>query len=166
VFDAGGNLFSDTTGGLVGLSVSVFAPIGSYHQLPFASLPSASRFKNGIQYCADGTGSSLPSLAVSDGTNWWQISLGQFAGRVASAGTALRLPRGWSVSKGGTGIYTITHNLNLAANTYAVNATPSGAPGRGYCSGMALSNNTFEIYFANTAGAAADMDFNFTMNII
>jgi hypothetical protein len=45
-------------------------------------------------------------------------------------------------------------------------ATPSGAPGRGYCSGMVLSNNTFEIYFANTAGAAADMDFNFTMNII
>ena len=166
VFDAGGNLFCDTSGGLVGLSVSVFAPVGSYHQLPFASLPSASRFRNGIQYCADGTGSSLPSLAISDGTKWWQIPLGTFGGRVASAGTALRLPRGWSCSKTATGIYVVTHNLNLAANTYAVSATPSGSPGRGYCSGMALSNNTFEIYFASTAGAAADMDFNFTMTVI
>jgi len=166
VLDAGGNLLCDTTGGLVGLSVSVFAPIGSYHQIPFASLPSASRFRNGIQYCADGTGSSLPSLAVSDGTNWWQIPLGQFSGRVASAGTSLRLPRGWSCTKTGTGIYVVTHNLALSPNTYAVVATPSGAAGLGYCSGMALSSNTFEIYFANTAGAATDMDFNFTMNII
>jgi hypothetical protein len=31
---------------------------------------------------------------------------------------------------------------------------------------MALSGNTFEIYFANPAGAAADMDFNFTLTII
>ena len=29
-----------------------------------------------------------------------------------------------------------------------------------------MANNTFEIYFANTAGALADMDFNFNMQII
>lgn len=166
VFDGGGNLWYDTAGGYVGLARAVFAPIGYNHQLPFASLPSVSEFRNGIQYCADGSGSSLPSLAVSDGTRWWQIVLGQFAGRVASAGTALRLPRGWSCTRTGTGVYVITHNLNLATNTYAVTATPSGTPGTGYCSGMVLSGNTFEIYFADTAGAAANMDFNFTMNII
>ena len=47
-----------------------------------------------------------------------------------------------------------------------VTATPSGTPGRGYCSGMVLSGNSFEIYFANTAGAAADMDFNFALTVI
>ena len=60
----------------------------------------------------------------------------------------------------------ITHNLSLGANTHAVTATPSGTPGRGYCSGTALSGNSFEIYFANTAGAAADMDFNFALTVI
>lgn len=166
VFDGGGNFFFDASGDLVGLQPAVFAPIASNHQLPYASLPTASKFKNGIQYCADGTGAALPSLAVSDGTKWWQIPLGQFAGRVASAGTALRLPRGWSCTRTLTGVYVITHNLNLGANTYAVTATPSGAPGQGYCSGMALSGDTFEIYFANTSGVAANMDFNFAMTII
>jgi hypothetical protein len=167
VFDAGGNLFSDTTGGLVGLSVSVFAPIGSYHQLPVASLPSASRFRNGIQYSSDGGGGTArPALAVSDGTKWWQIVLGQFGGSVQSGGTANTLPRDWTVSKTGTGIYTVIHNLAVTGTQYAVVASPVGAPGRGYCSGMVKSSNSFEIYFANTAGAAADMAFDFTLNII
>lgn len=166
VIDSAGNIFLDTSGGNTGIDRVIFSPLGTNHQIPFAALPNVVKYRNGIQYCADGTGSSEPSLAVSDGTNWWQIPLGQFSGRVASAGTALRLPRGWSCSKPGTGIYTITHNLNLSANTYAVVATPSGAPGRGYCSGMVLSGNTFEIYFANTSGSATDMDFNFNMQII
>jgi len=58
------------------------------------------------------------------------------------------------------------HNLGLLANTYAVTATPSGAPGTGYCSGMALSTNSFEIYFTNPAGALADMNFNFMLQAI
>ena len=165
VFD-GGNLFFDTTGGFVGLARAVFAPIASNHQLPFASLPSVTEFRNGIQYCSDGSGSSLPALAVSDGVKWWQIVLGQFAGRVDSAGTALRLPRGWTCSRPFNGVYTITHNLGLSANTYAVTATPSGGAGTGYCSGMVLSGNSFELYMADTAGAAANMDFNFIMNVI
>jgi hypothetical protein len=152
---------------LVGLSVSVFAPIGSYHQLPVASLPSASRFRNGIQYSSDGGGgTNRPALAVSDGTKWWQIVLGQFGGSVQSGGTANTLPRDWTVSKTGTGIYTVVHNLAVTGTQYAVVASPVGTPGRGYCSGMAKSTNSFEIYFANTSGSAADMAFDFTMNII
>jgi hypothetical protein len=167
VFDGGGNLFCDTTGGLVGLSVSVFAPIGSYHQLPFASLPSVSRFRNGIQYCSNGGGGTdRPALSVSDGTKWWQIVLGQFGGSVQSSGTANTLPRGFTVSKTGTGIYTVVHNLAIAGTQYSVVATPVGSPGQGYCSGMAKSNNSFEIYFANTSGAATDMAFDFTLSVI
>lgn len=166
VIDGGGNVMLDASGGNTGISRAVFAPQGVNHQLPFASLPDVVKNRNGIQYCADGTGSSLPSLAVSDGVRWWQLPLGQFSGRVASAGTALRLPRGWTCSKTGTGVYVITHNLGLAANTYSVVASPSGTPGTGYCSGMSLSGNTFEVYFSNTAGASADMDFNFNMQII
>jgi hypothetical protein len=166
VIDAAGNIFLDTANGNTGIARAIFSPLGTNHQLPFASLPNVVKYRNGIQYCSDGTGSSLPALAISDGAKWWQIPLGIFGGRVASAGTALRLPRGWSCTKTGTGVYVVTHNLNLAANTYAVNATPSGAPGRGYCSGMVLSGDTFEIYFANTSGVATDMDFNFTLTII
>lgn len=166
VIDGGGNIFLDTSGGNIPIQRSIFAPIGVNHQLPFSALPDVVKYRNGIHYCADGTGAALPALAVSDGVRWWQIPLGQFAGRVASAGTSLRLPRGWSCTRTGTGVYVITHNLSLGANTYAVTATPSGAPGQGYCSGMALSGNTFEISFANTSGALANMDFNFTMTII
>ncbi len=166
VFDGGGNLFYDTAGGFVGMNRAVFAPINTHHQIQFSALPSASEFRNGIQYCSDGSGSSLPSLAVSNGISWFQVVLGQYAGRVSSAGSALRLPRGWTSSKTGVGVYLITHNLNLAANTYSVVASPSGAPGRGYSSGKALSGNTFELYFANTAGAGTDMDFDFQMSIV
>jgi hypothetical protein len=167
VFDGGGNLFFDTTGGFVGLARAVFAPIASNHQLPFASLPSASKFRNGIQYCSNGGGGTdRPALAVSDGTKWSQIVLGQFGGSVQSSGTANTLPRGFTVSKTGTGIYTIVHNLAIVGTQYAVVATPVGAPGQGYCSGMAKSNNSFEIYFANPAGAATDMAFDFTLSVI
>lgn len=167
VFDGGGNLFHDTTGGFVGLAPEVFAPIATNHQLPFVALPSATEFRNGIIYCQDGGGGTThPALAVSDGAKWWQIVLGQFAGNVASEGVAQTLPRGWTSSKAGAGIYTITHNLGLSANSYAVVATPRGGPSAGYCSGWVLSSNTFEIYFSNPAGAMADMGFSFILNII
>jgi hypothetical protein len=163
VIDAGGNIFLDTASGNTGIERAIFSPLGTNHQLPFASLPNVVKYRNGIQYCADGTGAALPSLAVSDGTKWSQIPLGIFGGRVSSAGASLNLPRGWSCSRASAGVYTITHNLSFATNTYAVTATPSGAPGRGYCSGMVLSGSSFEIYFANTVGVLTDMDFNFTM---
>jgi hypothetical protein len=163
VIDAGGNIFLDTASGNTGIERAIFSPLGTNHQLPFASLPDVVKYRNGIQYCSNGTGAALPSLAVSDGVKWSQIPLGIFGGRVSSAGASLNLPRGWSCSRASTGVYTITHNLTLATNTYAVTATPSGASGRGYCSGMVLSGASFEIYFANTVGVLADMDFNFTM---
>jgi hypothetical protein len=56
--------------------------------------------------------------------------------------------------------------LNLAADSYALVATPRGGPGVGYCSGWVLGGNTATIYFSNPAGAATDMDFSFMMNII
>jgi len=167
VIDGGGNFFCDTSGGFVGVDVAVFAPIGVHHQIPYASLPSASRNRNGIAYCSDGGGGTArPSLAVSDGTKWWQVVLGSFAGAVASTGTAQTLPKGWTSAKSATGVYTITHNLNLTTTEYAVVATPNGTPGTGYCSGMALSTNSFELYFANTSGVATDMAFCFTVNVI
>ena len=166
VIDGGGNAYYDSSGGTVPIQPSIFSPVAVYHQLPFAALPDATKYRNGIQYCADGTGSGLPSLAVSDATRWWQIPIGIFSGRVASAGTALRLPRGWTCTRNSTGVYVITHNLNLSANTYSVTATPSGTPGQGYCSGASLSTNSFEVYFANTSGTLANMDFSFNMQII
>ena len=167
ILDGGGNLFADTANGLIGLSASIFSPVGTYHSLPYASLPSVSAFKNGIQYCADGGGgTSRPALAVSDGAKWWQIVLGQFGASVKSDGTANTLPKGWTVSRTGTGIYSIVHNLAIAGTQYSVVATAVGAPGTGYCSGMAKSNNSFEIYFFNPAGVLTNMAFDFTLSVI
>ena len=167
VIDGGGNFFCDTTGGFTGVNVAVFAPIGVHHQIPYASLPSASRNRNGIAYCSDGGGGTArPSLAVSDGTRWWQIVLGSYAGAVASAGTAQTLPKGWTSARGAAGVYTITHNLNLTTTEYSVVASAKGTPGTGYCSGMVLSTNSFELYFSNPAGVATDMAFCFTVNVI
>lgn len=167
VIDGGGNFFCDDAGNFVGVDVAVFAPIGVHHQITFAGLPSASRNRNGIAYCSDGGGGTTrPSLAVSNGTRWWQIVLGSFAGAVGSTGTAQTLPRGWTSSKTATGVYVITHNLNITATEYAVVASPKGTAGTGFCSGMVLSTNSFEIYFANTSGVATDMAFCFTMNVI
>lgn len=167
VIDGGGNVFLDTSGGNVGINQAVFAPIGTNHALPFASLPDVVKYRNGIQYTTDGGGGTArPSLAVSDGAKWWQIVLGQFGGSVQSSGTANTLPRGWSVTKPSTGVYTVTHNLNIAGTQYSVTASPVGAPNSGYCSGMAKSNNSFEFYMANSSGAAVDCAFDFTLSVI
>jgi hypothetical protein len=167
VFDGGGNLFYDTAGGYTGLSRSIFTPVGYNHQVTFASLPNVAQFRNGIQYCSDGGGGTArPSLAVSDGTRWWQIVLGQFAGNVSSAGVAQTLPKNWTCQKTGTGVYRITHNLNLSADSYAVVVTPRGSPGSGYCSGWVYSTNFFEVGMSNSAGAAADIAFSFLFNIV
>ena len=166
VFDFGNNIFADTTGGEVGQARAVFEPIGANHQLPLASLPSVSEFRNGILYCPDGGGGpSRPSLAVSDGTNWWQIVLGQFAGTASSAGVAQTLPRSWTVAKIATGQYRVTHNINITATSYSVVATAQGTT-TGYCSGVTLGTNSFDVYFVDTTGVAADMAFCFTMSII
>lgn len=167
VFDGGGNVFFDTSNGFVGLGKDVFAPIGSLHELPFSALPSVVEFQNGIQYCTDGGGATnRPSLAVSDGSRWWQIVLGQFSGNVASNGTLHYLPRGWSSVRNSTGVYTITHNLGAIANSYVVTASVRGGPGTGVCSGMALSANTFEVYFTNLSGTLIDVNFSFTASYI
>lgn len=170
VIDGGGNTFTDTTGGTVGLRPSVFAPIGTNHSLPYAALPSVSESINGIQYCTDGGGAGGPSLAVSDGTTWHQIVLGQYAGSVSSAGAALNLPRGWTCTRSFAGVYTVTHNLGAAANSYAVSAVAKGGPGSGsgaaVCCGYALSGSSFEIYFSDLAGTLVDTDFSFTLSMI
>lgn len=167
VHDMGGNTFMSNDGLFnTGLARAIFAPIGAHHQLPFAALPAAAEHRNAIQYCSDGSGSSRPSIAVSDGAAWWQIVLGDFAGNVHSDGTLRKLPRGWTCARNGAGSYTITHNLNLPTDAYTVVAAPRGAAGTGFCSGWLLSGNTFEIYFSNPAGVATDMAFSFNMKVI
>ncbi len=46
-----------------------------------------------------------------------------YPGSVASDGSAINLPNGWSSTKTATGKYTITHNLN--STRYVVSASPN-----------------------------------------
>lgn len=166
IYDGGGNMFRDASGGKVGVRRSVFAPLGAEHSLPFAALPAAADFRNSLQYVADGGGGTLnPSLAVSTGTKWEQIVLGQYAGNVAADGTASTLPRGWTCAKISTGVYEITHNLGIAGTQYSIVATAKGGSGTSnsrVCTGYAVAtNNKFEIYFGDMAGSQADSAFTF-----
>lgn len=87
---------------------------------------------------------------------------GPWAGSVAAAGSADKLPKGWSSVKNSTGNYTVTHNLGLTASDYAVSAVSKA--------GTALrvervvpGANSFDVVTVNTSDAAADCAFMFTM---
>lgn len=76
----------------------------------------------------------------------------QYLGFVASAGTAVLLPVGWTVSSAGA-VYTITHGLGLAANSYVVSAAASG--GVATVNQIVLNSNTFVV----TLSAAQNFSF-------
>jgi len=67
-------------------------------------------------------------LRDNEATHWAVIGANEaaigkiYSGRVAAAGTAIKLPSGWSSSKITTGKYTLTHNLGTVNYTFVGNA--------------------------------------------
>ena len=86
-----------------------------------------------------------------------------YGGIVASNGTAVKLLSGWSSSRGGTGQYTVTHNLGLATNSYAVTVTPL------YDAGAIpkldnINANSFDVnIIAQSGGSLEDSAFAFIL---
>lgn len=86
-----------------------------------------------------------------------------FCGSVAGAGTALKLPLGWTCSKLATGSYRVTHNLGVAsANDYAVTATTSGGSAS-FVLSLAKSTNVFDVSTVNPSFSGTDAQFDFTL---
>lgn len=82
----------------------------------------------------DASGSTAPT------GNAYHLIGPEFIGFVASSGTAVKLPTGWTSSAAGTA-YTITHGLGLAANSYMVVAVPE--LGSSIVNNIVLNSNTF-----------------------
>lgn len=89
-------------------------------------------------------------------------NLGIFDGRVASNGTAMSLPPGWSSSRSGFGRYVVTHNLAtagysvLAGSSEFENVLVAAPPG-------VSPANTFAVTVVTAAGVYVDSAFNFTL---
>lgn len=82
-------------------------------------------------------------------------------GEVASDGSAIRLPTGWTSATTGTGDYVVTHNLGNASYGVAANAISAYAFGKI----PDTSANTFEIIFQDAAGNLANSSFTFILSL-
>jgi hypothetical protein len=76
-----------------------------------------------------------------------------YSGRVAAAGTAIKLPSGWSSTKTATGKYTITHNLGTTNYTIVAIANIR------FATWEAIATNTFTIYIYGHDNVSGDMLF-------
>ncbi len=88
-------------------------------------------------------------------------SLFSFVGSVSAGGVAIELPAGWSSSlDGGTGIYTVTHNLGTT--NYVFILTPNKATA---CFGMwkTKNANSIDIVFFTDAGVSTNAIFDFIL---
>ena len=74
----------------------------------------------------------------------------------AATPTVNAVPSGWTVTRTGTGVYTITHNLNLAANGYSVLGSCYSAA---VFYASALGANSFVANTVNFSGTAVDVQF-------
>ena len=72
------------------------------------------------------------------------------------------LPRGWSISKLGTGQYIITHGMGLPIEAYRVSASITGGSA-GLVLNIYKSTTEFVVSTANSAGTLTDYPFDFAV---
>ncbi len=87
------------------------------------------------------------------------------AGSFDSAGAAVRLPTGWSVSRSSAGVYVVTHNLNLATSAYVVTAISEDSVTR-LVQRVVKGLNSFTIVTQDGAAIAADSAVGFNMTVL
>ena len=88
------------------------------------------------------------------------LSSGGYAGMVATDGTAVNLPSGWTCSTGGTGMYTVTHNLGLGSDGYATVGTCIYTAGA-VCKLDNILTNSVDFNFTDRIGNLTNTRFNF-----
>lgn len=111
----------------------------------------------------DGSGSGLDADLLDGQSSAYYATAANlskwYSGYCDSAATSEVVPAGWSISKGGTGSYTVTHNLGLSTNySLRVALTIINVTG-GRIDFVPISTNAFGVETWNSAGAAADAAF-------
>ena len=84
-----------------------------------------------------------------------------YFGVVASDGSAINLPSGWTSSRTGTGDFVVTHNLAASSNGYGVVANPS--TDFGITKNANIGANSFEILFVDHNGNLLSTGFVFIL---
>ncbi len=113
-------------------------------------------------YHASGT-----DVAVADGgtgastANGAKENLGIYHGRVNSAGTAIRLPSGWTSARTVTGAYTVTHNLGTTSYTPMISVTDVS----GVIAVVAATSTTIQV-LTSLRSTGADTDAPFAFSIV
>ncbi len=87
------------------------------------------------------------------------------AGSFDGDGDAVRLPPGWTSEKDSTGVYTVTHNLNLTTSDYVVTAVSEASVAR-QIQRVTKGLNSFTIVTQDATGTAADSAVGFVVTIL
>jgi hypothetical protein len=88
------------------------------------------------------------------------------AGSFAAAGTALKLPAGWTSGKDSTGVYTVTHNLGFASvNDYVVTAVSQDTVGT-VAQRVVKGGNSFQVVTVAMDGTPTDAPVSFVVTIL
>lgn len=105
-----------------------------------------------------GTVAGAAATTSAQFTTKAQLDAKVYPVRIANSGTASIAtgPAGWSVSRSGVGLTTITHNLNIA--TYAVTLTPSYTASGATAQIGTLTVNAFNVE-TRTSSVLTDMDY-------
>lgn len=85
-----------------------------------------------------------------------KITLGRVDVTGSATPTTNAAPAGWTISRTSAGLYTITHNLNLAANGYSVLGSCYSAA---VFYATSLGANSFVVNTVNLSGTAVDTQF-------
>jgi hypothetical protein len=85
-----------------------------------------------------------------------------YGGKVLDTGAAGNLPAGWTSSKSGGNVYTITHNLNNAVYAVVAMAENANVPVMFFTPGL----NSFTIEFDTGVGVATATLFRFVLTLI
>jgi len=85
-----------------------------------------------------------------------KITLGRVDVVGAATPTINAAPSGWTITRTGTGVYTVTHNLNLSASGYSVLGSCYSAA---VFYASSLGANSFVVNTVTLAGAAVDTQF-------
>lgn len=84
-----------------------------------------------------------------------------YTGKIAYNGSTILLPRGWTATQVDVAGYSVTHNLNTLL--YTVIATPTQSLNNVVSPVVSEFQNTFEIYWFDSASAQSPTSFDFAL---
>jgi len=119
-------------------------------------------YDNGDIGFSDSVNSIVFYIGGTNGGGYYRCK-GEQQMSVAAAGTAERLPTGWTCSKLGTGQYRVTHNLGTTSYTAVGIVRNTSVAGTVTC--YTYTSTYIDIYTYTAAGGGADYAFHFILQL-